>query len=76
MGGIPARSLSRQIKTGERVKRDGLWHVYEFAVQLDAIQFWHRFDGDFAATSSSILMGRKACRRFELPSDKQSVSTP
>jgi hypothetical protein len=31
--------------TGERIERDGLWCVYEFAVQLDAIQFWDRFDG-------------------------------
>jgi hypothetical protein len=31
--------------TGERIERDGSWCVYEFAVQLDAIQFWDRFDG-------------------------------
>jgi hypothetical protein len=31
--------------TGERIERDGSWVVYEFAVQLDAIQFWDRFDG-------------------------------
>jgi hypothetical protein len=28
--------------TGERIER---WRVYESAVQLDAIQFWYRFDG-------------------------------
>jgi hypothetical protein len=31
--------------TGERIERDGLWYVYEFAMQLDAIQFWDRFNG-------------------------------
>lgn len=31
--------------TGERIERDGTWCVNEFAVQLDAIQFWDRFDG-------------------------------
>lgn len=31
--------------TGERIERDGSWRVYEFSVQLDAIQFWDRFDG-------------------------------
>lgn len=31
--------------TGERIERDGTWRVYEFAVQLDAIQFWDRFEG-------------------------------
>jgi len=31
--------------TGERIDRDGHWIVYEFAVQLDAILFWDRFEG-------------------------------
>lgn len=31
--------------TGECIERDGMWRVYEFAVQLDAIQFWDRFEG-------------------------------
>lgn len=31
--------------TGERIEHDGSWRVYEFAVQLDAIQFWDRFEG-------------------------------
>jgi hypothetical protein len=31
--------------TGQRIDRDGSWCVHEFAVQLDAIQFWDRFDG-------------------------------
>jgi hypothetical protein len=30
--------------TGECIQRDGTWRVYEFAVQLDAIQFWDCFD--------------------------------
>lgn len=32
-------------QTGERIERVGNWIVYEFAMQLDAIQFWDRFDG-------------------------------
>ena len=31
--------------TGQRIDRDGSWCVYEFAMQLDAIQFWDRFNG-------------------------------
>lgn len=31
--------------TGERIQRDGIWLVYEFAVQLEAIQFWDQFEG-------------------------------
>jgi hypothetical protein len=31
--------------TGERIRDGGLWCVYEFAWQLDAIQFWDRFEG-------------------------------
>lgn len=31
--------------TGQRIERDGSWCVYEFAMQLDAIQFWDRFEG-------------------------------
>jgi hypothetical protein len=31
--------------TGERIQRGGCWCVYEFAVQLEAIQFWAEFEG-------------------------------
>jgi hypothetical protein len=31
--------------TGEIIKREGTWRVYEFAHQMDAILFWHRFQG-------------------------------
>jgi hypothetical protein len=31
--------------TGERINRDGLWCVYEFARQVDAIMFWDKFRG-------------------------------
>lgn len=31
--------------TGGRIEHDGLRYVYKFAVQLDAIRFWDRFDG-------------------------------
>lgn len=32
-------------ETGGRIEHDGLRYVYKFAVQLDAIRFWDRFDG-------------------------------
>jgi hypothetical protein len=31
--------------TGEKIEREGTWCVYEFAWQMDAILFWHRFEG-------------------------------
>ncbi|MEH2480169.1 hypothetical protein V1282_003526 [Nitrobacteraceae bacterium AZCC 2146] len=31
--------------TGEQIQDGGLWRVYEFRWQMDAIQFWDRFEG-------------------------------
>jgi hypothetical protein len=31
--------------TGEVIQNDGLWRVYEFTWQMDAILFWDRFKG-------------------------------
>jgi hypothetical protein len=31
--------------TGEKIHNGGVWCVYEFTWQLDAIQFWDRFEG-------------------------------
>jgi hypothetical protein len=31
--------------TGEKIQRDGLWCVYEFGEQLDAMMVWNRFEG-------------------------------
>lgn len=31
--------------TGEKIQVDGLWCVYEFTWQMDAILFWDRFEG-------------------------------
>jgi hypothetical protein len=31
--------------TGEVIQSDGVWRVYEFAWQMDAILFWDRFQG-------------------------------
>jgi hypothetical protein len=31
--------------TGEVIENDGVWRVYEFAWQMDAILFWERFEG-------------------------------
>ena len=31
--------------TGEVIQNDGVWRVYEFTWQMDAILFWARFEG-------------------------------
>jgi hypothetical protein len=31
--------------TGEKIHDGGMWRVYEFAIQMDAILFWDRFEG-------------------------------
>jgi hypothetical protein len=31
--------------TGETIQSDGVWKVYEFTWQMDAILFWNRFEG-------------------------------
>lgn len=31
--------------TGEKIQQDGVWCVYEFSWQMDAILFWDRFRG-------------------------------
>ncbi|HJU03857.1 MAG TPA: hypothetical protein VJ692_01805 [Nitrospiraceae bacterium] len=31
--------------TGEVIESDGVWRVYEFTWQMDAILFWDRFEG-------------------------------
>src|SRR6185437_16609489 len=31
--------------TGEVIQNDGVWRVYEFTWQMDAILFWSRFEG-------------------------------
>ena len=31
--------------TGEKIRDGGLWRVYEFTWQMDAMQFWDRFEG-------------------------------
>ena len=33
------------ISTGEVIQNEGVWRVYEFTWQMDAILFWHRFQG-------------------------------
>jgi hypothetical protein len=39
LNGIPFNA------TGEKIQQDGLWCVYEFAWQMDAILFWDWFQG-------------------------------
>jgi hypothetical protein len=35
--------------TGETIQSDGVWKVYEFTWQMDAILFWDRFESLAAA---------------------------
>jgi hypothetical protein len=39
LNGIPFNA------TGEKIRDGGLWCVFEFAWQMDAIMFWDRFEG-------------------------------
>jgi hypothetical protein len=39
LNGIPFNA------TGEKIRGEGLWCVYEFGQQLDAMMFWDRFKG-------------------------------
>jgi hypothetical protein len=45
--------------TGEVIEYDGVWRVYEFAWQMDAILFWDRFEGRWLFTIPS---DRPTCR--------------
>jgi hypothetical protein len=36
--------------TGEVIQSDGVWRVYEFTWQMDAILFWERFEGRWRGT--------------------------
>ena len=46
-GSIPSTKLNSLPfnPTGEKIQSDGTWCVYEFTWQMDAILFWHRFQG-------------------------------
>jgi hypothetical protein len=49
--------------TGEVIQNDGLWRVYEFTWQMDAILFWDRFNGRWLrGTEFTIPSGRSTCR--------------
>lgn len=39
LNGIPFNA------TGEKIRQDGLWCVYQFAWQLEAMMFWDQFEG-------------------------------
>ena len=42
---IPTDEKRRAAETGEVIQNDGVWRVYEFTWQMDAILFWERFEG-------------------------------
>jgi hypothetical protein len=44
--------------TGEKIRDEGLWCVYEFTWQLDAILFWDRFEGRWLRGSEFHYPGR------------------
>jgi len=57
--------------TGERINRDGLWCVHEFADQLHAMMFWNEFagrwlrDDDFAYPERRDIPHMKRIRDFD-----------
>jgi hypothetical protein len=57
--------------TGQRIERDGTWMVYEFAIQLDAIQFWDRFEGRWLRGEEFIYPDRP----LDLPKLREPVDT-
>ena len=56
--------------TGERIQGSGMWCVYEFTRQLDAMQFRDRFEGrwllrsEFLIPSGGGLAGDEATKSF------------
>jgi hypothetical protein len=44
--------------TGEKIRDGGLWSVYEFTWQLDAMQFWDRFEGRWLRGTEFHFPGR------------------
>jgi hypothetical protein len=49
--------------TGEVIQNDGVWRVYEFTWQMDAILFWARFEAGCAEQSFTFPSGRIICHR-------------
>jgi hypothetical protein len=40
-----ARDTRKPNRSSKKIRDGGLWHVHEFAWQMDAILFWDRFRG-------------------------------
>lgn len=61
--------------TGERIQERGVWCVYEFEWQLDAIQFWNAFDGRWLRGSEFHYPERpKDLPTLKLPSRRSMTS--
>jgi len=58
--------------TGETIQNDGVWKVYEFTWQMDAILFWDRFQGRWLRGSEFHYPERPA----NLPSLKPLANWP
>ncbi len=61
LNGIPFNA------TGERIQSGGMWCVFEFTWQLNAMQFWDRFEGRWMLGSEFHYRERPK----DLPSMKQ-----
>lgn len=58
--------------TGERIQRGGIWCVYEFAAQLDAMMFWDQFGGLWLRGSEFFYPDRPAdLPKMKFPPDWQ-----
>jgi hypothetical protein len=68
--------------TGEKIRREGLWCVYQFGQQLDAMMAWDRFQGRWLREftrmrEASCRLGAAPSPKFEplLPSNDAARST-
>ena len=58
--------------TGERIGTGAVWCVYEFEMQLDAIQFWDAFEGRWLRGAEFIYPERpKDLPKLKLPKLKK-----
>ena len=58
--------------TGEVIQNDGVWRVYEFAWQMDAILFWDRFEGRWLRGSGVSLS--RAAGKFAVTKTAQELA--
>jgi hypothetical protein len=59
--------------TGEKIRDSGVWCVYEFTWQLDAIQFWDRFEGRWLRGSEFHYPERQGFAAYEAAQELAEV---